>query len=331
MSTTTVYRRKTMVAEAPTASGSFTGHIEANPMHGDKDHERISSWRNLPTMTPLLYGHAYNDMVGATVGEAFVEQMSDGSLTVKAQLDLEGSPMARAIHERLLLPDDHPQSLGGLSVGFSCSTSWVDPTTKVRVLEDVELLELSIVRHPAQTSRITDIKSTKVGARNSASDLATLQSIHDATIALGATCSTGGPVQVPKSAGSRCTCGAKVFGDWRSIRAVRNGVDYGDLRWRSCGRCGMKELQGSRPLQKADTGDGWARFIRQSERRGESSARRSREYPVAKYVAALDALEIADTRRAAPVQERSRNRSGGREEVWWFTRSLDRMEMVPRG
>jgi HK97 family phage prohead protease len=264
-------RFKTMVAEAPTAKGSFVGHVVANPMAGDTDHERINSWRNLPTVTPLLYGHSYHDLVGATVGEAYVEAMPDGSLTVKAQLDLE-NPMAVAIHERLLLPSDHPYSLGGLSVGFGCQEAWTDPTTKVRVLENCELLELSIVKHPAQTSTITQVKSRqKVGARNSAADLEKLQSIHDETVALGAMCATptvghdvyGGPAK-----SSRCSCGATVSGSFRKMDAIANGKRLGVLAFRSCPRCGEKEITGANNAIRRFGADHWAKFITAQLRAG---------------------------------------------------------------
>ena len=41
-------------ATSPDSRGSFEALIDANPVGGDYDGERVNSWANLPTRVPLL-------------------------------------------------------------------------------------------------------------------------------------------------------------------------------------------------------------------------------------------------------------------------------------
>jgi len=159
-STATKYVRTT--AKAPTSRGTFEGLIDVNPPEGDKDHERIESFRNLPGTFPLGYQHAIDGDPGAQVGTAHVLFQGDGRhLTVLGKLDLT-LPMAQAVHERLLLPATDPMALSELSVGFSFDPMRTRKDANgVRVIVDAQLLELSIVYRGAQTTAITNVKNAR--------------------------------------------------------------------------------------------------------------------------------------------------------------------------
>ena len=135
------------------------------------------------------------------------------------------------------------------------------------LLRDCELLEVSVVHAGSQVTKITDIKAMKHGARNSAADLAVLQSAHDELVSLGAQCvAPRVGLDVPAPKGSRCSCGGTFEGPWRTVAAVKDGRTLGQLTWRPCGRCKMLLLDGNAQIRAADTGDGWARFVRRSEK-----------------------------------------------------------------
>jgi hypothetical protein len=175
----------TIVAKAPTARGTFDGEIVANPPEGDKDGERIESWLNLPGTFPLVYMHTYGDL-GARIGNIEVRPIAGGKLFVAGKLDIKQNPLAAAVHERMLLSSSDPMALSELSVGFHFDPALVTKDANgVRAIRDAEMLEVSIVYRGAQT---TSISNVKVGARNSGTDLALIQRIHDEAMALGAVC-----------------------------------------------------------------------------------------------------------------------------------------------
>jgi hypothetical protein len=174
-----------ITAKAPGPRGTFDGTIVSDPPEGDHDHERIASWNNLPTTVPLIYSHVGGDP-GAIVGKIDVRPTAGGRLFVSGQLDIKVNPMAVAVHERMMLPADDEMALNELSVGFEYDPAKnTKDANGVTAIHDAKLLEVSIVRRGAQTTSITNVKA---GARNSAADLALVQSIHDAAMELGATC-----------------------------------------------------------------------------------------------------------------------------------------------
>lgn len=163
MTTATLTKHLSIVAKAPTGEGTFEGLIDANPPEGDSDGERFGSFSNIPTTVPLLYQHAYGDP-GSEIGTAHVlSKGDDRHLIVLGRLDLESS-MGRAVHERMLLPSTDSMSLKELSVGFSLPTknTWKD-RNGVRVLEDAELLEVSVVYKGAQTTSVSNVKGRYLG------------------------------------------------------------------------------------------------------------------------------------------------------------------------
>jgi ADP-ribose pyrophosphatase YjhB (NUDIX family) len=267
---TTATKHIKAIAQAPTARGSFSAEILYNDERGDHDNERIENWRNIPCAVDLMYSHSYNDPSGAVIGVANARPKGDGKrLQISANLDLT-RPMARATHERLLLPRDDPQSMGELSVGFSYDPMrvWVDGRG-VKVLPDATLLEISVVARGSQETTIFDVKAAaKHGARNSAADLERIQRMHDNALELGATCypSTLTQPSVPKNRASKCSCGATVSGPWKTTTATKAGQSLGVLSFRACPRCKMLELDGNAAIRRAGDGDFWARYVKNRTR-----------------------------------------------------------------
>jgi HK97 family phage prohead protease len=147
------------LTKAPNAKGTFEGIIDANPPEGDKDGERIASWTNLPDDFILGYQHAYGDP-GAQIGSAYVTSKGDDRhLLVYGRLDLSSS-MARAIHERMLLPSTDSMALKEMSVGFDYdATSVQKDANGVGVIENASLHEVSIVYRGAQSTAISSVKT----------------------------------------------------------------------------------------------------------------------------------------------------------------------------
>jgi hypothetical protein len=154
---------KTLLAltKAPNAKGTFEGVIDANPPEGDQDGERIASWTNIPDDFILGYQHAYGDP-GAQVGTVHVMSKGDDRhLLVYGRLDLTSS-MARAVHERMLLPSTDRMALKELSVGFDYDrTSVQKDANGVSVIENASLHEVSIVWRGAQSTSISSVKTAE--------------------------------------------------------------------------------------------------------------------------------------------------------------------------
>ncbi len=161
----TTTRTKTLwtTAKAPDSRGSFEGLIFHDPPGGDSDGERIPNFTNVPTAVPLGYTHVSHDP-GAIIGTAHARSRGDGHLLVSGKLNLTNS-MARAVHERMLLPSSDAMSLRELSVGFSFDTSRAfKDTLGVMVLPDARLEEISIVFKGAQQTLVSNVKSSSIDA-----------------------------------------------------------------------------------------------------------------------------------------------------------------------
>jgi HK97 family phage prohead protease len=148
-----------VTAKAPSSRGEFEGVIYHNPPDGDFDGERIADFVNLPGEFPLGYQHAYGDP-GAKIGTVHVMVQEDNQhLTVLGKLDLS-LPLARAVHERMLLPSGNKMALKELSVGFDVDYSKsTRDSNGVRVLHEVRLIEVSVVYEGAQETSITSVKN----------------------------------------------------------------------------------------------------------------------------------------------------------------------------
>src|SRR6266545_3804476 len=149
----------TVTAKAPNSVGTFTGTIDANPPQGDFNNERIADFTNLPGIFPLRYSHLEGDP-GAEIGEAYVSVQEDNRhLTVEGKLDLS-LPLARAVHERMLLPSGNKMALKEMSVGFDYDRSETTRDSNgTLALHNVRLLEVSIVYEGAQETSISNVKN----------------------------------------------------------------------------------------------------------------------------------------------------------------------------
>ncbi len=80
-------------------------------------------------------------------------------LTVLGKLDLS-NPMARAVHERMLLPSGNKMALKEMSVGFDYDRSETTRDSNgTLALHNVRLLEVSIVYEGAQETSISNVKN----------------------------------------------------------------------------------------------------------------------------------------------------------------------------
>jgi HK97 family phage prohead protease len=126
-----------------------------------------------------------------------MHQPSAVGVATEAEMDERGLYLAA----RIVDPVAWEKVTAGVYKGFSIGGSVVQrDTAQKHVITGVKLSEISLVDRPANPEAVfTMYKATdrgadkpaglgKVGARNSAADLATIQAIHDHAVALGASC-----------------------------------------------------------------------------------------------------------------------------------------------
>lgn len=158
-------RTKTIIltAKAPDSRGTFSGTILYNPSEGDADNERISEWTNLPATVPLDYQHASASDPGGVVGEAHAIDHEDGrTMSVHGKLDLSHNKLAEFVHERMLLPSDHPNVLRQLSVQFSFDDrSTTLDSNGVTAIHDATLEAIGVVRRGAQRTTVSNVKELR--------------------------------------------------------------------------------------------------------------------------------------------------------------------------
>jgi phage head maturation protease len=127
-----------------------------------------------------------------------MHQPSAVGVATDAELDDRGLHLAAHIVDR----DAWDKVISGVYKGFSIGGSVIarDQAQK-HVITGIRLSEISLVDRPANPEAIfTMFKADeldKIGARNSAADLATIQTIHDHAVALGAACEGCAPVATP--------------------------------------------------------------------------------------------------------------------------------------
>ena len=118
-----------------------------------------------------------------------MHQPSAVGVATEAEMDERGLFLAAHIVD----PTAWEKVTAGVYKGFSIGGSVVrrDQAQK-HVITGVKLSEISLVDRPANPEAVfTMFKADgveKLGARNSAADLATIQAIHDQAVALGASC-----------------------------------------------------------------------------------------------------------------------------------------------
>jgi hypothetical protein len=129
---------------------------------------------NLPATVPLRYQRVSDGAdPGAKIGEAEVRFLPSGDLFGVGRLDVKKSAMARAVHERMLLPSSNPNALSELSVGFWYETEKTRKDDQgITVIRDAELEEISVVHRGAQHTEVSNVKERKRGGAASDPDSA---------------------------------------------------------------------------------------------------------------------------------------------------------------
>ena len=102
-------------------------------------------------LPPLLWQHEEDKPIGA-----WREMREDSrGLFVRGALFLRDIPRAAEAHKLL-----KEKALSGLSIGYRAVKSRTEPATGVRVLTEVELMEVSLVTFPANAAaRVTGVKN----------------------------------------------------------------------------------------------------------------------------------------------------------------------------
>jgi phage head maturation protease len=125
-----------------------------------------------------------------------MHQPSAVGIATEAEMDERGLYLAA----RIVDPVAWEKVTSGVYKGFSIGGSVVQrDTAQKHVITGVKLSEISLVDRPANPEAVftmykaddrgaDDAGLGKVGARNSAADLATIQAIHDQAVSLGASC-----------------------------------------------------------------------------------------------------------------------------------------------
>jgi phage head maturation protease len=118
-----------------------------------------------------------------------MHQPSAVGVATEAEMDARGLFLAAHIVD----PTAWEKVTAGVYKGFSIGGSVVGrDRAQKHVITGVKLSEISLVDRPANPEAVFTMYKAeaveKVGARNSAADLATIQAIHDQAVALGAAC-----------------------------------------------------------------------------------------------------------------------------------------------
>lgn len=156
---TTRTKTITVTAKAPDSRGTFEGVIHYGPPEGDADNERIAEWTNLPATVPLDYQHSSAGDPGGVVGDAHAIDHEDGrTMSVHGKLDLSNK-LAEFVHERMLLPSDHPNVLRELSVQFSFDDRRLTVDDNgVTAIHDARLEAVGVVKRGAQQTTVSNVK-----------------------------------------------------------------------------------------------------------------------------------------------------------------------------
>jgi hypothetical protein len=162
-----------------TGPGAFEVILSAPTLDRDGDTLKAEEWKQpLPEHITFDIDHGMN--VASTVGSG-VPRIDDetGNLVVSGTY----SSLPRAQEVRTLVNEGHIRTT---SVAFMTEKTQKDGKT----VATRELLNGAFVAVPSnREALVLSSKGIKAGARNSAADLAAIQSIHDNATALGADCS----------------------------------------------------------------------------------------------------------------------------------------------
>lgn len=153
--------------------GSFQVVLSTPAKDRDGDELAIEDWKT-PLPEHITFDTDHGMSVATTVGSG-APSIKDGKLIVEGTY----SSLPRAQDVRTLVREKHIRTT---SVAFSSTKSTKDGKTRTQR----ELLNGAFVAIPANTEAV--VLSAKAGARNSKSDAANLQTIHDSSVAMGADC-----------------------------------------------------------------------------------------------------------------------------------------------
>lgn len=172
------------IVDSGSADDPFPGTFEAVLATADMDNEgeaaKKSEWQlPLPDSIPINPDHTMDNVL-LTMGSATPELQEDGTLLIKGRYAATDD----AQKLRSLVNDKH---VTGMSVEFMrkrtpSSEKGGTPTYTV----SRELIGGAFTNYPINTH--ARVLSSKAGARNSKSDAANIQAVHDASMALGADC-----------------------------------------------------------------------------------------------------------------------------------------------
>jgi hypothetical protein len=171
--------------ETDSPNGAFEVVLSAATL--DRDGEVIDSraFEPLPDHVPFDIDHGMT--VQTTVGSGQPYYAEDGSLRVKGTF--ASTPLAQEV--RTLVAEGHIRTT---SVTFMAAERVKDEKSVDHVVR-AELLNGTFTPVPSNREAVvlsakafSAVVDEKIGARNSASDAANIQSAHDAMVALGAAC-----------------------------------------------------------------------------------------------------------------------------------------------
>lgn len=124
------------------------------------------------TMPKMFWQHSPDAPIGKWTE---FEERPDG-LFLRGKINLD-TQRGREAHSDIKFG-----SIDGLSIGYYTKQSTFDPVSGVRYLEEVDLIEASVVSLPANS--ISTVTGIKAGSRNSAADRDRIMSAIDNLVAL---------------------------------------------------------------------------------------------------------------------------------------------------
>ena len=161
-------------------SGSFDAILSTEAVDRDGESLKLNEWvQPLPDHIPIDVDHAMTVEKTIGTGHPYI----DGD-AMKVHVELADTPLAQQVRSMM-----QQGVIDSVSVGFR----YAPPIENAdgTVLPQRELVNAGVVNTPANPeATLLAVKGLqlKEGRRNSKSDAANVQAIHDAAVALGATC-----------------------------------------------------------------------------------------------------------------------------------------------
>ncbi|MFH5879765.1 HK97 family phage prohead protease [Arthrobacter sp. NA-172] len=177
-----VTRKDARITKAPSLEdgpGTFEAILSAPTKDRDGDTLQPDEWK-MPLPERITVDVDHEMSVKGTIGSARPWIDDDGNLRISGTF--ASTPLGQEV--RTLMAEGH---IDRTSVAFMS-----DPATQKdgRTVRMRELLNAAVVAIPSnREAAILEVRGLKAGARNSSADTEKIQSIHDASAALGADCS----------------------------------------------------------------------------------------------------------------------------------------------